>query len=129
MPLLLAGACSRGDVHLTPWTSVITERVEEKLIPIGRFMAELVAEGDRSASGTAIFLTRTLDHTPPVVAWDADHAKSLQENVVAITLMTCRVRGWLRAIAFQLPRSHRDFGGWSRAMVSSLYVDVTCPGF
>ena len=88
VPLLLALAVYAVMYIWHRGISAITERVEEKLIPIGRFMAELAAKGIARPQGTAIFLTRTLDHTPPVVAWYVDHAKSLQENVVAITVTT-----------------------------------------
>ena len=88
VPLLLALAVYAVMYSWHRGISAITERVEEKLIPIGRFMAKLAAKGIARPPGTAIFLTRTLKHTPPVVAWYVDHAKSLQENVVAITVTT-----------------------------------------
>jgi KUP system potassium uptake protein len=88
VPLLLALAVYAVMYIRHRGISAITERVEERPIPIEKFMADLAAEGIARPSGTAIFLTRTLKHTPPVVAWYVDHAKALQQSVVAILPQT-----------------------------------------
>lgn len=88
VPLLLALAVYAVMYIWHRGISAITERVEERPIPIEKFMAELAAKGIARPPGTAIFLTRTLKHTPPVVAWYVDHAKALQQSVVAITVTT-----------------------------------------
>jgi KUP system potassium uptake protein len=66
VPLLLALAVYAVMYIWHRGISAITERVEERPIPIEKFMAELAAKGIARPPGTAIFLTRTLKHTPPV---------------------------------------------------------------
>ena len=68
--------------------SAISERIAEDPIPIDAFMAKLAADRVARPPGTAVFLTRSLKDTPPVVAWYVGHARALQEQVVAVTVET-----------------------------------------
>jgi len=38
--------------------------------------------------GTAVFLTRTLHHAPPVLVWHLKHNRALHEYVVVVTVIT-----------------------------------------
>ena len=40
--------------------------------------------------GSAVFLTRAKDQTPPVMAWHMKENRSLHEHVLALTLTRCR---------------------------------------
>jgi KUP system potassium uptake protein len=56
--------------------------------PIASFMAQLEREHIARVPGTAVFMTRTLADTPPVVAWYVKHSRSLHQRVVALTVVT-----------------------------------------
>jgi KUP system potassium uptake protein len=68
--------------------SAIAERIAEDPIPIDAFMAKLATDRILRPPGTGVFLTRSLEGTPPVVAWYVKHARALQQRVVAITVET-----------------------------------------
>jgi KUP system potassium uptake protein len=68
--------------------------VEENSMSIETFMTKLAAGHVARVPGTAVFLTRSLSETPPVVAWYVSHAHALQEHVVAITIRT-RLTPWV----------------------------------
>jgi KUP system potassium uptake protein len=88
VPLLLATAVY---VVMYIWhrgVSAISERIGENPIPIETFMARLATDRIARPPGTAVFLTRSLKDTPPVVAWYVLHARALQQQVVAITVET-----------------------------------------
>ncbi len=85
VPLALAGA-----VYLIMWiwhrgAAAVTERIHENLIPIGTFMARLKKDRVPRVPGTAVFLTRALHDTPPLLAWHVRHNRALQEYVLVIT--------------------------------------------
>jgi KUP system potassium uptake protein len=88
VPLLLATGVY-GVMYI--WhrgVSAISERIAENPIPIETFMAGLASDRIARPPGTAVFLTRSLKDTPPVVAWYVMHARALQQQVVAITVET-----------------------------------------
>jgi KUP system potassium uptake protein len=85
VPLALAGA-----VYLIMWiwhrgAAAVTARIHENLIPIDTFMAKLAKDGVPRGPGTAVFLTRAMRDTPPLLAWHVRHNRALQEHVLAIT--------------------------------------------
>ncbi len=85
VPLALAGA-----VYLIMWiwhrgTAAVTARIHENLIPIDTFMAKLKEDRVPRVPGTAVFLTRALRDTPPLLAWHVRHNRALQEHVLVIT--------------------------------------------
>jgi KUP system potassium uptake protein len=57
-------------------------------IPITTFFRELESKKVARVPGTAVFLSRSLNDTPPIVAWHVLHNRSLHANVVAITVIT-----------------------------------------
>jgi KUP system potassium uptake protein len=95
-------------------------------------MAKLAADGIARPPGTAVFLTRSLKDTPPVLAWYVTHSRALQEQVIAITVETASTpwmseearfsieqvaQGFWRAVAHygfmekpDVPRLLKDFG-------------------
>jgi KUP system potassium uptake protein len=88
VPLLLATAVYAVMYIWHRGVSAISERIAENPIPIDTFMARLASERIARPAGTAVFLTRSLKDTPPVVAWYVMHARALQQQVVAITVET-----------------------------------------
>src|SRR5215813_7351918 len=88
VPLLLATVVYAVMYIWHRGVSAISGRIAEDPIPIDTFMAKLATDQFARPPGTAVFLTRSLKHTPPVVAWYVAHARALQEQVVAITVET-----------------------------------------
>jgi KUP system potassium uptake protein len=85
VPLALAGA-----VYLIMWiwhrgAAAVTARIHENLIPIDTFMAKLEQDRVPRVPGTAVFLTRAMRDTPPLLDWHVRHNRALQEHVLVIT--------------------------------------------
>ena len=86
VPLLL-GALVYAIMYI--WHRGIEEaraRISASIIPIDTFMAKIATTGVARVPGTAVFLTRSYNGTPPVVDWYVDHVHALQQRVLAITI-------------------------------------------
>ena len=59
-------------------------RMHEELVPVPEFMAGLVANNVPRVPGTAVFLTRTEQDTPPVMIWHVRHNRALHEHVFVL---------------------------------------------
>jgi KUP system potassium uptake protein len=76
-------------VYLIMWiwhrgAAAVTARIQENLIPIDTFMAKLERDGVPRVPGTAVFLTRAVRDTPPVLVWHVRHNRALQEHALTI---------------------------------------------
>jgi KUP system potassium uptake protein len=69
----------------------VHDRVEESLIPIDKFVAELQSGGTARVPGAAVFLTRAKAGTPPVMVWHVKHNRALHEYVMILTLTVMSV--------------------------------------
>ena len=79
VPLLLAIA-----IYGVMWiwhrgAAAVTVRLHESLIPIPDFMAKIQSNNIPRVPGTAVFLTRTMQDTPPVMVWHVKHNRALHE--------------------------------------------------
>jgi KUP system potassium uptake protein len=63
----------------------VTARVNDGLMPLDAFMAQLERDKVARVPGTAVFLTRVTRDTPPVLAWYVGHSRALHGRVIAIT--------------------------------------------
>jgi len=88
VPLLLAGAVYTIMYIWHRGADAITERIHETLIPLDTFMAKLKQDRVPRVPGTAVFLTRAMRDTPPVLVWHVRHNRALQQHVLAITTVT-----------------------------------------
>jgi KUP system potassium uptake protein len=88
VPLLLAGAAYTMMFIWHRGAAAITERIHEGLIPLDTFMAKLEQDRVPRVPGTAVFLTRAMRDTPPVLVWHVRHNRALQQHVLAITTVT-----------------------------------------
>jgi KUP system potassium uptake protein len=88
VPLLLAGAVYTMMFIWHRGAAAITERIHEGLIPLDTFMAKLEQDRVPRVPGTAVFLTRAMRDTPPVLVWHVRHNRALQQHVLAITNVT-----------------------------------------
>lgn len=91
VPLLLAIA-----VYGMMWTwhrgtAAITARIHESLIPIPKFIAEVRSDHIPRVPGTAVFLTRTMKETPPVMVWHVTHNRALNKQLFVLRVDNLRV--------------------------------------
>ncbi len=84
VPLLLAAA-----VYGLMWVwhrgaAAVAVRLQESLIPIPEFVAKLQSNNIPRVPGTAVFLTRTMRDTPPVMVWHVKHNRALHEHLFVL---------------------------------------------
>ena len=84
VPLLLAIA-----VYGVMWiwhrgAAAVTARLHESLIPIPDFLAKIQSDNIPRVPGTAVFLTRTTQDTPPVMVWHVKHNRALHEHLFVL---------------------------------------------
>ena len=66
----------------------VTQALTERLIPVSEFMASIEARKIPRVPGTAVFLTRTLRDTPPVMVWNVKHNRALHNYLFVLTAVT-----------------------------------------
>lgn len=66
----------------------VSRRLNERMIPVGEFMADISRRKIPRVTGTAIFLTRTNLDVPPVMVWHVNHSRSLHERLFVLTVQT-----------------------------------------
>ncbi|HEV2286921.1 MAG TPA: KUP/HAK/KT family potassium transporter [Steroidobacteraceae bacterium] len=71
--------------------AAIRERVHEHPLPVADFLAAIARDGVARVPGTAVFLTRVRDATPPVMLWYVRHSHALHQKIIAVTLETASV--------------------------------------
>src|SRR6202048_5247361 len=68
--------------------AAVTVRLQEQVVPVAAFMAE-IAEGQiPRVPGAAVFLTRTQRDAPPVMVWHLKHNRALHERLLVLTVNT-----------------------------------------
>ncbi|THD70349.1 MAG: potassium transporter Kup [Bradyrhizobium sp.] len=86
VPLILAIS-----VYAVMWiwhrgAAAVMVRMHESLIPIPEFMADIKSRNIPRVPGTAVFLTRTEQDTPPVMVWHVKHNRALHEHLFVLRL-------------------------------------------
>ena len=66
----------------------ITQFLTQNPVPVARFFERLEAENVARVPGTAVFFTRTLHDTPPIILWYVQHNRCLRRQIMALTLVT-----------------------------------------
>jgi KUP system potassium uptake protein len=135
VPILLALA-----VYGTMWiwhtgNVAVRERVLPKLTPFDEFLARIKKSGIPRVPGTAVFLTRTRQETPPVLEWYVRHARALHEHVFILCVVTLPVP-WSRYVdrvtREDLPegftRATASFGFMERPDVPALLREAVLDG-
>jgi KUP system potassium uptake protein len=69
-------------------TKIISERLNEIATPITAFMSNIASENVARVPGTAVFLTRTVEGTPPVMMWHVKQNHALQKQIVILKITT-----------------------------------------
>jgi KUP system potassium uptake protein len=97
---------------LTTWhrgTVAVSERLGTMIEPADRFIARITAAGVPRVPGTAVFLTRTLRETPPVMLWHVRLNRSLHQHLLALTVQTASTPWIADADRLTVERIGSDF--------------------
>jgi KUP system potassium uptake protein len=91
VPLLLAAA-----VYGIMWiwhrgAAAVSDRLHASLIPIPDFIAKIRSDNIPRVPGTAVFLTRTIQDTPPVMVWHVRHNRALHEHLFVLRVEILQV--------------------------------------
>ncbi len=130
VPLLLAG-CVYGIMWI--WhrgAAAVFMRLREKLVPVPEFLHRIADEKVPRVSGTAVFLTRTENGTPPVMVWHVKHNRALHENLFVLRVEILSVpwvdpsrRLTLEEIAPRFWRAEACFGFMERPNIPELLAE------
>ncbi|PKU23042.1 potassium transporter Kup [Telmatospirillum siberiense] len=127
VPLLLAVA-----VYAVMWiwhrgAVAVTAQAQESLTPIPVFLAKILADGIPRVPGTAVFLTRTTQDTPPLMAWHVRHNRALHEKLFVLRVESLPVpwvagseRIAVREIAPNFWRADARYGFMERPDIPNL---------
>jgi KUP system potassium uptake protein len=127
VPLLLAIA-----VYGVMWiwhrgAAAIAMRLHETLIPVPEFLARIAAKNIPRVPGTAVFLTRTAQDTPPVMVWHVRHNRALHEHVfvlrveiMSVPWVSSRSRITLSEVTPNFWRADAHFGFMERPHIPEL---------
>lgn len=88
VPLTLA-ACVCGLMFV--WhsgTREVSRSLRQAPVPVDRFLAQLAATNVSRVPGTAVFLTRSVRDTPPIMIWHVRRNKALHERLLVLTVQT-----------------------------------------
>jgi KUP system potassium uptake protein len=127
VPLILA-ICVYGVMWIWHRGAIETwKRMHEVLIPVPEFLAGLAKKNVPRVPGTAVFLTRTVQDTPPVMVWHVRHNRALHEHVFVLRVEILSVP-WVSsgnriAIEEVVPnfwRAHARFGFMERPHIPDL---------
>jgi KUP system potassium uptake protein len=76
-------------------TSAVSARLNEAVLPIDAFVAHLAKEQIARVPGTAVFLTRTAQDTPPVLMWHVKQNRALHKHIFILNIITLSIP-WVR---------------------------------
>jgi len=88
VPLVLAAGVYTIMVTWRRGYIAIMQRMHGLTTPIADFMARLAQTHVPRVPGTAVFLSKTHEKTPPIIIWHVAHNKSLHRHVVALSIVT-----------------------------------------
>jgi KUP system potassium uptake protein len=88
VPLILASL-----VYAVMWiwhrgSVAVVQSISARIVPVEEFLASLVTRKIPRVPGTAVFLTRTLSGTPPIMVWHVEHNRALHDSLLALTVVT-----------------------------------------
>jgi KUP system potassium uptake protein len=97
VPLLLATAVYGAMAIWHAGMDAVADRMRQSVESIDEFLARLARTGIPRVPGTAVFLTRAPQNTPPVLTWYVRHARALHERVFLLRTETLPVP-WSRYV-------------------------------
>ncbi|MGA9486347.1 MAG: KUP/HAK/KT family potassium transporter, partial [Methylocella sp.] len=87
VPLLLASMVYGVMFVWHRGSTTVAQVLSARLIPVSEFMRSLESREIPRVPGTAVFLTRTLADTPPVVVWHVKHNKALHDHLFILRVV------------------------------------------
>ena len=96
VPLLLASIVYGVMLIWHRGSTTVAQVLSERTIPVNEFMNSIELREIPRVPGTAVFLTRTLSDTPPVVVWHVKHNKSLHNHLFVLRVVIESVP-WIKA--------------------------------
>jgi KUP system potassium uptake protein len=107
--------------------AAVTARMHESLIPVPEFMKGIESKGIPRVPGTAVFMTRTEQDTPPVMVWHVKHNRALHEHlfvlrveILSVPWETSGNRIVLNEVAKNFWRAEARFGFMERPHIPEL---------
>jgi KUP system potassium uptake protein len=88
VPLVLAAAVYGIMLIWHLGATAVSIRLQEQVVPVAAFMAEIAAGQIPRVPGAAVFLTRTQRDAPPVMVWHLKHNRALHERLFVLTVNT-----------------------------------------
>ncbi len=86
VPLLLAALVYGVMLVWHSGAQAVSARLQETVVPIDAFMAQIAQGRIPRVPGTAVFLTRTQRDAPPVMVWHLKHNRALHERLFVLTV-------------------------------------------
>src|SRR5271154_2249379 len=109
--------------------AAVTARLHESLIPVPDFMAKIQSNNIPRVPGTAVFLTRTMQDTPPVMVWHVKHNRALHEylfilrvKILPIPWVAESERITLNEVALNCWRAEARYGFMERPHIPQLLL-------
>jgi KUP system potassium uptake protein len=107
--------------------AAVSARLQEALIPVPEFMAHIAAKNIPRVPGTAVFLTRTVRDTPPVMVWHVKHNRALHQHlfvlrveILSVPWVSPRNRITIAEVAPNYWRAEARFGFMERPHIPEL---------
>jgi KUP system potassium uptake protein len=88
VPLLLAVAVYGVMLIWHTGAQAVSARLQQTVVPIASFMAQIAERRVPRVPGTAVFLTRTERDAPPVMVWHLKQNRALHERLFVLTVLT-----------------------------------------
>jgi KUP system potassium uptake protein len=115
--------------------AAVSARMHETLIPIPKFMDAIAAKQIPRVPGTAVFLTRTVRDTPPVMQWHVKHNRALHEHlfvlrveVLSVPWVAAANRLRLEEVVPNVWRAEARFGFMERPHIPELLAESKALG-
>jgi KUP system potassium uptake protein len=88
VPLLLASLVYGVMLIWHRGSMAVAQHFNERLIPVDEFMGSIESRKIARVPGTAVFLTRSLTDTPPLMVWHVKHNRALHERLLGLSVET-----------------------------------------
>ena len=95
VPLVLAGLIYGVMVVWHVGATATFARLQNSVLPLADFLAQIDQGKVPRVPGAAVFLTRTQRDAPPVLVWHLKHNRALHEELIVLTIATKSVP-WIR---------------------------------
>jgi len=127
VPLLLAALAYGAMLIWHRGAKAVSARLQESVVPINAFMADVLQRQVPRVPGTAVFLTRTNLDVPPLMVWHLSHSRALHQHLFVLTVETDSVpwvndagRLTMAEVAPQFWRASARYGFMERPDVTAL---------